>query len=176
MPKKAVFLDRDGVLNIPTIKDGKSYAPRTLSQFRLYPHTNLYLSLLKKAGYKTIVITNQPDVGNNLIKLAELESMHERLFKKAEINDIFVCIHSQSEGCLCRKPKTGLIEQAISKYNIDISKSFLIGDRYSDIEAAKSINCKSIFIDRNYSEVCPESQLITVSSLKNAVDFILNLR
>tara|TARA_B110000444_G_C18714214_1_gene535225 strand:- start:3 stop:539 length:537 start_codon:yes stop_codon:yes gene_type:complete len=172
---KAIFLDRDGVLNIPTIINGKSFAPKNLSSFRLYPYTKASLELLQNVGYKIIVVTNQPDVGNKFIKLSDLKKMHDKLHKECKIDDIFTCIHSQKDECNCRKPKTGMLEDAIYKYNIDISKSFLIGDRYSDIMAAKNINCDSIFIDRKYSEVYPQTQVMTVKSLKKAVDFILSL-
>ena len=175
-PIKAIFLDRDGVLNIPTIINGKSFAPKNLLSFKLYPYTKVSIELLKNAGYKIIVVTNQPDVGNKITKSSELKKMHDKIFKECKVDDIFTCTHRQEDDCYCRKPKTGMLESAICKYNIDISKSFLIGDRYSDIMAAKNINCNSIFIDRKYLEIYPKTQIMTVTSLKKAVDFILSLR
>lgn len=169
----AIFFDRDGVLTVPKIIKNKTYAPRKLADFELYPETKKCVPSLRKAGYKIIVITNQPDIANNLITVSELNKMHLKLNNEILIDQIYTCMHNKFENCECRKPKAGMLIKAIKDYNINVNKSYLIGDRYSDIEAAKKIKCKSIFIDRNYDEIRPVDQIKTVDSLNQAVNYIL---
>ena len=169
----AIFFDRDGVLIIPKVIKNKSYAPRKFSDFKLYPETKKCIPSLRKAGYKLIVVTNQPDIANNLITVSELNKMHTKLNNELSIDQIYTCMHNKFENCECRKPRIGMLTTAIQEHNINIDKSYLIGDRYSDIEAAKNINCKSIFIDRNYDEMRPVDQIKTVKSLYQAVNYIL---
>ena len=169
----AVFLDRDGVLSIPSVRNNKTYAPREFKDFKLYPGVKKCISRLRKAGYKLIVVTNQPDIGNKLMKESELKKMHQKIYKDLLIDEIFVCVHKQDDQCDCRKPRPGMLYSAIKKYSIDINNSFLIGDRSSDIEAASKVKCKSIFIDREYKEKYPSTQKLTVNSLNEAVDYIL---
>ena len=99
--------------------------------------------------------------------------MHLKLKNEILIDQIYTCMHNKFENCECRKPKAGMLIKAIKDYNINVNKSYLIGDRYSDIEAAKKIKCKSIFIDRNYDEIRPVDQIKTVDSLNQAVNYIL---
>ena len=169
----AIFLDRDGVLSIPSVINKKSYAPREFKNFKLYPGVKKCISRLRKAGYKLIVVTNQPDIGNKLMKETELKKMHKKIYEDLSVDEIFVCKHKQDDDCDCRKPRPGMLHSAIKKYSIDINKSFLIGDRSTDIEAASSVKCKSIFINRKYDEKLPKAQKLTVDSFAKAVDYIL---
>jgi len=148
---KAVFLDRDGVLNVPKITKGKSFAPLTFNQFKLYPKIDQYCQKLKDKGFKIIVITNQPDVGKGMIDKNEIFKMHKKLNKKINYDDLF-CSYSNSKTSFLKKPNPGMIIKAVKKHKINLQKSFLIGDRWVDIKAAEAVNCKSIFIDRSYKE------------------------
>lgn len=170
----AVFLDRDGVINRPFVRNGKSYAPRTLEDFILLPNSKRSISLLKQSGFKVIVVTNQPDIGNGFVNAEIVEAMHQRLFKRMSIDDIFLCAHRQDEGCNCRKPKAGMLFEAAAKHSIDLKKSFMVGDRTSDVEAGKRAGCTSVFIDRNYNEPNTQHTDVTVKSLQSAVIYILN--
>ncbi len=170
--KKAVFLDRDGVLNIPIIKKRKSYAPKKFSQFKLYPNLNFYCKKLK-LYFLIIVVTNQPDVGRKLIKLKELNKMHLKLKKIINYDDLFYCSHTSKKSYF-KKPNVGMFNQAIKKYNIDASKSYLIGDRWSDIEAGNKIGCKTVFIDRKYDEKKPTKPFIKTKSFSESARLILN--
>ena len=173
MLNKAIFLDRDGVVNRTLIINKKPYAPRKIEDFKLMPNLLENISLLKKKKFLLIIITNQPDIGNGLMKRKTLNLMHKKLLNNAPIDDIFVCSHSQNQNCRCRKPKNGLIIKAKKKYNINLAESYLIGDRSIDIQAGKISNCKTIFIDRKYNESSPTSQIITVTSLKSAVKYLI---
>ena len=170
----AVFLDRDGVLCRSIVRNGKSYAPRRLEDFILMPNSQRSVLLLKQSGFKVIVITNQPDIGNGLIELYEVEAMHRKLFSKTMIDDIYLCAHRQDECCDCRKPSPGMMFSAASKYGIDLRNSFMVGDRASDIEAGQRAGCRTIFIDRHYKEPRPQNAETTVSSLQSAVAYIMN--
>ena len=170
----AVFLDRDGVLSRGFVINGKSYAPRKISDFKLLPGSKKSILRLRNAGFKVIVVTNQPDIGNGLIKLSEVETMHEVLKKKTNPDAIYLCPHSQSHRCNCRKPKPGMLLEAALVHKINLSKSFMVGDRASDIEAGLRAGCSAIFINRHYAEPYPNGQNYTVSSLTKAVDYILS--
>lgn len=171
----AVFLDRDGVLSHTFVRNGKSYAPLRREDFKLMPNTSRSVKLLKQQGYKVIVVTNQPDIGNGMVTLEVVESMHQKLREKTEVDDIFLCAHRQDEGCECRKPKPGMLFDASEKHGLDLSKSFMVGDRESDIEAGKRAGCRTIFIDRHYAEPRPLNPEVIVNSLQKAVSYILNI-
>jgi D-glycero-D-manno-heptose 1,7-bisphosphate phosphatase len=172
--KKAIFLDRDGVINQAKIIDGKPYSPNSIDELILLPKVFDALKILKKAGFFLFVITNQPDVSRGFVKKKSIEKIHKFLKKIFPIDDIFVCFHDDDENCNCRKPNPGNIYKAIKKYNIDISSSFIIGDRWKDIEAGKKVGCKTIFIDYNYKEKRPVSFDFKVNSLYDASKIIIN--
>ena len=152
---KAVFLDRDGIIVIPEFRNGRSYAPRTLKNFKFYKSLNVYLKRLKKLNFINIVVTNQPDVQNGVISHQMLKKMNDIILDKFFIDDIEYCIHNSGSNCRRRKPNAGMLEDAAQKWNIDFSKSFIIGDRKSDIDAGKKIGVKTIFIDHDYKERKP---------------------
>jgi D-glycero-D-manno-heptose 1,7-bisphosphate phosphatase len=170
---KAIFLDRDGVINKGYVTNGKSYAPRKIEDFKLLPYVKESIEKLINNGYLIIVVTNQPDISNGLLSLDVLYLMHNKLREKLAVTDIYFCPHSKNENCECRKPKPGMIVAAAQKYKINFSKSFLIGDRASDIEAGKKVGCRLIFINRNYKESKPIIQEKTVNNLKSATNYIL---
>jgi D-glycero-D-manno-heptose 1,7-bisphosphate phosphatase len=173
MATKAIFLDRDGVLVIPEFRDGRSFAPTRLETYKFYPEASESLSRLRAAGYKLVVVTNQPDVGKGLISLAVVNEMHDRLRKVMPVDLIKACFHSQAAGCDCRKPKPGMLIEAARELQIDLAGSYMVGDRASDVEAGEAAGCSTVFIDLNYLERRPASPTFTVSSITEAVDRIL---
>lgn len=173
--RRAVFLDRDGVINRSHVRSGKPYAPRTLAEFRLLPGVARAVHELKTAGYLVIVVTNQPDVGHGLISAETLEAMHDRLRCTVAVDDILVCPHRQDEGCTCRKPKPGLLRRAIGRWRIEPSESVMIGDRWNDVVAGKKAGLYTAFVDRHYAEPLVEHPDVTVRSLPHAVAEILKL-
>lgn len=168
---KAIFLDRDGVIVKGLIKNKKSYAPKTIADFKILPKVQFFSKKLKKI-YKLIIVTNQPDVGRGLIKRSILNKMHKILKKKCNYDDMFIST-SASKKSLFRKPNPGMLIAAIKKYNLDIKKSYLIGDRECDMLAAQKVDCKSIFINRNYKEKKPTTQIKTVRSFAEAAKYII---
>lgn len=171
---KAVFLDRDGVLVKSQMKDRKAYAPKTFKDFKIYKYSLECVKKLSSKGYKIIVVTNQPDVEKKKITKKSLNKMHLFLKKKIKVNKIYTCIHTSEKKCMCRKPKPGMLIKAAEINNINLKKSYMVGDRSSDIICGKRVGCKTIFIDRNYKEAKPKKQNISVKNLKEATNYILN--
>lgn len=151
MVKPAIFLDRDGVINKPIVRNGKPFAPRKFDDFILFPDVELAISKMVKMGFLVFVITNQPDIGNDLVDPNEIKKMHQ-LIGSFKIKQIYMCPHSQTDFCDCRKPKPGMIWRARDEHNIILEKSFLVGDRKTDMEAAFNAGCSSVFIDHDYKE------------------------
>jgi D-glycero-D-manno-heptose 1,7-bisphosphate phosphatase len=170
---KAVFLDRDGVLVKSQIKNRKAYAPKTFKDFKIYKDSSRCIKKLSSKGYKTIVVTNQPDVEKKIITKKTLNKMHLFLKKKIKVNKIYTCTHTSKKNCKCRKPKPGMLIKAAELNNINLKKSYMIGDRSSDILCGKRVGCKTIFIDRNYKEQKPKTQNVSVKNLKEATNYIL---
>ena len=169
---KAIFLDRDGVLVKSVIKNKKGYAPKTMEEFSLYPNIAESCKKLKKKNYLLIIITNQPDLGEKLIKEKIFNKMNKILNSVISYDKLYVS-RSHSSNSYFRKPNPGLFNLAIKKYKLDISKCFMIGDRKSDVDAASKVKCKSIFINRNYIEEKPNEQIVQVNSIQKAVEAIL---
>jgi D-glycero-D-manno-heptose 1,7-bisphosphate phosphatase len=170
---RAVFLDRDGVLTIPEFRDGRSFAPRRLADFRVYEEAGASLARLSEAGFRLVVVTNQPDVGDGLVDRAVVEEMHRRLKELLPVDAIEVCYHRRGDGCECRKPKSGMLRRAAERLGIDCTRSFMIGDRASDVEAGRTMGCCTLFIDLGYADEHPESPDFTVSSIGEAAEIIL---
>ena len=155
MARAAVFLDRDGVLNRAEVRRGKPYAPRRLRDFRLLPGTVAAGRALREAGFLLVVVTNQPDIGHGLVAPDVVEAMHARLRRHLSPDAIEVCPHRQDEGCACRKPRPGLLCAAAARLDIDLAKSFVVGDRSHDILAGRAAGCYTVFVDRGYREPRP---------------------
>ena len=172
--RKAVFLDRDGVIVIPEFRDGRSFAPVSLQGYRFYPEAPAALSRLKAAGYLLVVVTNQPEVGRGLIAEEVLTEMHRRLQASLAVDSIKVCRHTAEDGCNCRKPKPGMLIEAASELGISLPDSYMVGDRATDVEAGRAAGCRTVFIDLGYTrEPKPDSPSFTVSSINQAADVIL---
>jgi D-glycero-D-manno-heptose 1,7-bisphosphate phosphatase len=170
----AVFLDRDGVINRATVRDGKPYSPGAVSEVEILPDVPDALRELKSHGYKLIVVTNQPDVGRGLQSREVLDAIHRDLMAKLPLDDLLVCCHTDADLCECRKPLPGMLQEAARKHGIDLSNSFMVGDRWRDIEAGYNAGCRTILIDYGYSERPPEhAPDLIVKSLREAADWII---
>jgi D-glycero-D-manno-heptose 1,7-bisphosphate phosphatase len=174
---RAVFLDRDGVLNRPVVRDGRAFPPARIEEFELYPDAVEACAQLKAAGFLLVVVTNQPDVGRGTQRREIIDAMHAKLRAAIpSLDAIEICFHAgatHGESCECRKPKPGMLLRAAANLDIDLSESFLIGDRWRDVDCAHAAGCRAVFIDRDYSETLREKPEFTVSNLGEAVTTIL---
>src|SRR5438445_11422521 len=146
--RAAVFLDRDGVIVVPEFRDGRSFAPRRLEDFRLYPDAAASLQKLKQAGFLLAVVTNQPDVGDGLIGHLEVDAMHEIMTRQLPLDAVKACFHWHGHACDCRKPKPGMILQTAMELGISLAGIFIVGERKSDLEAGLAAGCVTVFIER----------------------------
>lgn len=171
MSRRAVFLDRDGVLVDTLVRDNRAYAPTSLEEFQLYRDAAPQVERLRQAGLLAIVFTNQPDVGRGIVAPATLSRMHEILRSTVPVEDVLVCPHVNDGECACRKPKPGMLEDAAVRWGVDLTRSFVIGDRWRDVDAGRAVGCYSILLDRPWSE-CVTADA-RVGSLTEAVDLVL---
>ena len=158
--QKAIFLDRDGVLN----KNKDDYV-KNISELEIFPYILEPIKKLQSAGFKIIVITNQSAINRGLMTEKHLNEIHEKIQSfliphNAKIDSFYYCPHTPAENCSCRKPKTGLLLKAIDDFSIDVNSSWFIGDRDSDIQAGRSAGCKTLKIQHDFN-------------LEKAVDLIL---
>lgn len=171
--RRAVFLDRDGVINRAVVRDGRPHPPANLAAMEMLPGVSDALAALHEAGFTLIVVTNQPDVARGTTSMATVEEINNYLSSCLPIDEFQTCYHDSSDGCACRKPLPGAIMAAANKHGIDLGESFMVGDRWRDIEAGQRAGCKTIFIDYGYDEKQPESVNYRVRSLKEASQYIL---
>ena len=171
--RRAVFLDRDGVINRAVVRDGKPYPPATLAELEILPGVPDALARLKAAGFRLIVVTNQPDVARGTQTRAAVEALHAALQAQLPLDEIRACYHDSRDDCACRKPQPGLLLAAAQEHGLDLSACYLIGDRWRDIEAGQRAGCTSLFIDYHYAEPQPPGPWVRVASLAEAADWIL---
>jgi D-glycero-D-manno-heptose 1,7-bisphosphate phosphatase len=169
----AVFLDRDGVINRPVIRGRKPYAPRSLAELELLPGVPEALRALKAGGYLLVVVTNQPDVARGTTSRAVVDSMNDWLQSVLPLDALLMCVHADDDQCPCRKPLPGLITQAARELRVECTSSYMVGDRWRDVEAGRRAGCKTFFVDHAYEEQVPESYDFRVSSLLDAARIIL---
>lgn len=170
---KAVFLDRDGVINRSIVRNGKPYPPSSLDELEILPGVAEGLAQLREAGYLLIVVTNQPDVATGKTTRALVDQIHEILQKTLPLDAIYACMEVDSESCRCYKPKPGMLLDAATTYGIDLASSIMIGDRWRDVGAGKNAGCRTIFIDCGYDERRPDQPDVTVSNFEQATAWIL---
>ena len=174
--RPAVFLDRDGTLNHHSVRGGKPYPPATADDFRLFAGAAEDCARLKAAGYVLVVATNQPDVGRGSQALAVVETMHARLLELIPALDrIEVCYHpGRGEPSTHRKPAPGMLHDAARALGIDLAQSWMVGDRWGDIDAGHAAGCRTVLIDHGYTERAPANPPhFTVKNLPEAVGIIL---
>ncbi len=175
LSRAAVFLDRDGVLNEAVVRDGKPYPPPSAAEVRTVPGAAAALARLKALGLPLIVVTNQPDVARGTQTAEAVEAIHDRLRRELPVDDFLCCFHDDGDSCTCRKPKPGLILEGAARHDADPAQSFLVGDRWRDIDAGKAAGCRTVWIDRGYRERGPSAPPdARVASLDEAVGWIVN--
>lgn len=171
--KLAVFIERDGILNEVRVEKRQQIVPVSPAEFCIKTNAIEPIQLLKKAGFKLIVITNQPGISRGYLFRRDLIMMHNKLMESFPLDDILVCPHDETDDCNCRKPKTGLFIEAVIKWNIDISRSFVLSNKWQDAEVARRIGCTSILIDSPF--IGNSHHDFIVPDIKAAVEKILKL-
>lgn len=172
--RRAVFLDRDGVINRSLVRDKKPCPPSSVEEVEVLPGVLRAIKELKKAGFVIVCVTNQPDVARRVQSRQTVEAIHEYLRRILVIDEIMVCYHDDDDQCQCRKPLPGMLLAAAKKYSINLKESFMVGDRWRDVEAGRRAGCVTVFIDHHYAESKQCYPDVSVSSLPEAVDWILN--
>jgi D-glycero-D-manno-heptose 1,7-bisphosphate phosphatase len=170
--RRAVFLDRDGVINRGVVKAGQPFAPFSLDEFEVLPGVRGALEKLRGAGYLLVVTTNQPDVARGLAKRAQVEIIHAFLRQQLPLDDIRVCYHDDSDQCACRKPLPGMIYAAAVEHEIQVGRSYMVGDRWRDIAAGKNAGCMTILVNRFPEQLSIEPD-VEFPDLPQATDWIL---
>lgn len=171
----AVFLDRDGVINEVIVRNGRPYSPGTLADMRVCVGVPDALAALRAAGYLLIVVTNQPDVGHGRQRLETVVAMHEYLLANLPLDDVRVCYHTDADACECRKPKPGMLLDAAKAWEVDLRASYMIGDRWRDIDAGRAAGCRTILVGDGYAERPAQGFDLKADSLLDATRLILNL-
>lgn len=171
---KAVFLDRDGVINHTLFKMGKQRAPYSLEEFKFIDGVKESTLALKKAGYHLIVVTNQPDVARGWVPMDQVLLLNEYVYAHLPVNEIMACFHTEKDLCECRKPKAGMLLSAAEKFQISLDKSFMVGDRMSDVEAGHRAGCRSILVGQAESDIPVKKPDYTCADLREATAWILS--
>lgn len=171
--RRAVFLDRDGVLNAAVVRDGRPYGPASAEEMTVLPGVEDACRRLRDAGFLLIAVTNQPDIARGKTAGATVDAINDALQAQLGLDEICVCPHDDADGCDCRKPQPGLLLAAAKRWGIDLSGSFMVGDRWRDVEAGQAAGCRTIFIDYGYAERRPSRPDMVSSSLAAAVPDIV---
>jgi D-glycero-D-manno-heptose 1,7-bisphosphate phosphatase len=172
--RRAVFLDRDGVINKAVVRDGRPYPPANVQSLEVLPGVPEALEVLRAAGYLNVIVTNQPDIARGKTLLSTVEEIHEYLKSKLAIDGIYTCSHDDSAKCDCRKPAPGLLLRAANDLHIDLKSSFMVGDRWRDIVAGRLAGCRTAWIRYGYNEQDPEPPIDFIGDgLRSVADWIL---
>ena len=171
----AVFLDRDGTLNAAVVRGGKPYPPASVAELALLPGVAEGCARLKAAGFMLVVATNQPDVGRGTQSPAVVEAIHARLCASLPVDRVEVCYDAGGGNppSLFRKPAPGMLLRAARDLGLDLPGSWMIGDRWRDIDCGRNAGCRTVFIDAGYAEVLQAQPDFTVRSFAEAVEIVL---
>jgi D-glycero-D-manno-heptose 1,7-bisphosphate phosphatase len=152
MKNKAIFLDRDGVVNRIIYENNVQRSPRSMDEFEYEQGILEFIQNIKKLDFEIAIITNQPEVKRGLVSRDTVEQFHKKIRSELGIDHFFVCWHDSTDNCNCRKPKPGLFFDAKEKLQVNLEDSFMIGDREKDIISAKSAGCNGILYTKNESD------------------------
>lgn len=171
--KRAVFLDRDGVLNRSVLHDGVPRPPTTVADVKILGGVIEAIQILKNRNFVPVVVTNQPDVARGLTTRPQVEAINAYIGMVTDIDHFYTCFHDEVDFCDCRKPAPGLIYRASQELGLSVHNSFMVGDRWRDISAGQAAGCQAFFIDYSYSELKPNMPYQTVSSLLEAANLMV---
>ena len=163
--QRAAFLDRDGVLNVAPQVNGLPTSPATVADMQVLPGVEEACVRLKAAGFLLVMVTNQPDISGGKTTREEVDAINNLLRDRLGLDAVYVCPHADRDNCECRKPKPGLLLAAAKRWNIDLARSYMIGDRWRDVEAGRAAGCRTVFVDHGYRERRPDGADVVTTSL-----------
>jgi D-glycero-D-manno-heptose 1,7-bisphosphate phosphatase len=173
--RRAVFLDRDGVLNRALVRNGVPHPPRDLDELELLPGVAEATRQLSADGWLLVVVTNQPDIARGTTTAGAVDALHRALAARLPLDDVRVCPHDDADGCACRKPAPGLLLASARDHGIDLPGSVMVGDRWRDIEAGRRAGTRTVYLRAGYDERPPDGHDLVVTSLLEAVPWISQL-
>ena len=171
----AIFLDRDGVINAARVIGGKPYPPSSLEDFEILPGVITALERIKEMGFLTIIVTNQPDVETGKQSKETVMAIHDKMQQTLSIDDIAVCYCKEGPGCDCYKPSPKMLLESALKWNINLKRSYMVGDRWRDIGAGHAAGCITFLIKNEYKEKMSYTPNFEVTSLLEASNLIARL-
>jgi D-glycero-D-manno-heptose 1,7-bisphosphate phosphatase len=170
---KAVFLDRDGVINLTVFRKGAHRAPQDMSEFGYVEGVKATLEALKARGYVLLVCTNQPDVARGWQDLQRVLEIHAQIELDLPVSRIYACFHDDANDCACRKPKPGMLVQGSEEFAIDLTQSWMIGDRWKDIEAGKAAGCRTVYLRHDHDAEPSHEPDYEIQRLEQLLEIIL---
>jgi len=170
---RAVFLDRDGVINRAVLRAGLPHPPQSVQDLEILPGVHEALTVLRSAGFRLVVVTNQPDVARGVQTQARVEAIHGFLLRTLPLDGVKVCFHDDADRCSCRKPAPGMILEAARELDVDLARSYMVGDRWRDIEAGERAGTTTILIENDTLEKKPGNAAARVGSLREAAEWII---
>lgn len=173
---KAVFLDRDGVLNEAIVRDGKAYSPASVDEVIVPRGASEALTVLREHGFCLVMVTNQPDIARGKAKRETIHKINQHLRRLLSLDAVELCDHDDADNCDCRKPKPGMILRAAARDCIALSESFMVGDQWRDIEAGRRAGCRTVLIGDGYAEGIKSLPDARVTNLSEAAEWILAQR
>ncbi len=171
--RRAVFLDRDGVINRPVVREGKPFPPASVEEFELLPGVTEACEELKAAGFVLVVATNQPDVGRGTMERETVEAIHARMRELLPLDGVEVSYDSGREPSEDRKPAAGMLRRSAGELGLDLGESFMVGDRWRDVDCGHAAGCRTVFIDWGYDEELRQQPDFTVKDLPGASRWIV---
>jgi D-glycero-D-manno-heptose 1,7-bisphosphate phosphatase len=144
--RRAVFLDRDGVLNEMVRRDGERGSPRRVEEFRVVAGAPAAVARLRARGFVVFVVTNQPDLARGRVTPSEMDRIMSRLLSVVALDDVALCPHDDADACTCRKPKPGMLQALAERWQVDLGESFMVGDTWKDVAAGRAAGCRTVLI------------------------------
>jgi len=171
--RRAAFVDRDGVLIRAQVRDGRPFPVQKPDDVEFIEGAAEACAELRRAGMLVVVVTNQPDVARGTATVADVEAINQCLFDHVEVDALVACFHDDADACQCRKPRPGMLTYVADLWDVALTRSVLVGDRWRDVAAGKRCGCQTVFIDHGYREQAPDAPDLTVNTLADATSWIL---
>lgn len=171
--KRAVFFDRDGVLNEAEVRGGVPHPPASVAGVRIVAGAREAVARVREAGFYAFAVTNQPDVARGIATRESVEAINAAVAEALRLDGVYSCFHDDADGCDCRKPKTGLLLRAARERGVSLTDSYMVGDRAKDVECGRAAGCTTVFVDYGYAETPPDVRAdASVRSVSEAIDAI----